>query len=477
MDIVALVGGGSDSISSQHHFTWSRRDSVEQSRHRTDYDSLAELGSGGFGKVFQVRNKVDFKIYALKIVKIQGGNDYSTTVLREVQVLSSIPSNDHVVRYYSAWVEKGEAFENDYDENTNCRDCYSSWSSSESSERSRSSDAADYSKRNSSKRNRATYTKDPTCNLCHSSYEDWEVSLEYWGLIDSVLQPLDLCIDCYQKNIPVDVDKSKMTVRPSTSTRVLPDCLYILMEYCETTLLQAVEKIFQNNDISEKNKIIWSYFQQTVEGLAQLHANGIMHRDVKPNNIFVHQGVVKIGDLGLATTQKTTSASSHTSKDNGNKAPSETSSSWSSEVGTYLYQAPEVKTGQYNEKCDVYSLGVLLVEIFSNFTTGMERALVLGKLKSTGIIPEALFATSTSSDRSPKQTRRLAHHLLAKDPSDRPSCGEILIMLPDNRDLDCEYKNTMFSLLKIEKLQEDLRNKDREIARLQKILEKNDISY
>lgn len=37
-------------------------------------------------------------------------------------------------------------------------------------------------------------------------------------------------------------------------------------------------------------------------------------------------------------------------------------------------------TGRYGEKCDVFSLGIVLVELFSNFTTGMERAAVLGEL-------------------------------------------------------------------------------------------------
>ena len=81
-------------------WTWSRRDSAERARYRTDYEILNLLGSGGFGRVFKVQNKVDSKTYAMKVVRMDV-NVASNKELREVQVLSSITS-EHVVRYFSA---------------------------------------------------------------------------------------------------------------------------------------------------------------------------------------------------------------------------------------------------------------------------------------------------------------------------------------------------------------------------------------
>merc|ERR1719320_1201874 len=105
-------------------------------------------------------------------------------------------------------------------------------------------------------------------------------------------------------------------------------------------------------------------------GLAELHrgSQGFLHRDLKPSNIFLKiscEGrIIKasIGDFGLSTGKK-----------NG-----------FGEVGTSTYAAPEQRaTGQeYNEKADIYSLGLILFELFHPaWSTEMERRLDLGEVK------------------------------------------------------------------------------------------------
>jgi len=78
-------------------------------------------------------------------------------------------------------------------------------------------------------------------------------------------------------------------------------------------------------------------------GLELCHRKGIIHRDVKPQNIFISEnGDYKIGDFGIARTiEKTTGAMSR--------------------KGTYNYMAPEVFRGEeYDQTADMYSLGVVL---------------------------------------------------------------------------------------------------------------------
>ena len=116
------------------------------------------------------------------------------------------------------------------------------------------------------------------------------------------------------------------------------DTLQLILELCQPYTLY--DQILQP-DLSESKAA--SYMQQIMSGLAHCHRFGIVHRDIKPDNIFFDfRGNLKIGDFGSAA--------------------------WLGElgtvdglVGTPYYIAPEVVMGgAYNEKVDVWSAGVVL---------------------------------------------------------------------------------------------------------------------
>ncbi|WOL01283.1 eIF-2-alpha kinase GCN2 isoform X1 [Canna indica] len=189
--------------------------------------------------------------------------------------------------------------------------------------------------------------------------------------------------------------------------------LYIQMEYCPRTLRQDFESYYSSFD----KEYAWHLFRQIVEGLAHIHSQGIIHRDLTPSNIFFDvRNDIKIGDFGLAKFLK--------QLDHDPNFPIETtgmSIDGTGKVGTYFYTAPEVEQGwaQINEKVDMYSLGVIFFELWHPFATAMERHIVLSDLKQKGVVP------SSWSAKFPRE-ETLLRRLMSPSPSDRPSATELL---------------------------------------------------
>ncbi|KAK7262583.1 hypothetical protein RJT34_30157 [Clitoria ternatea] len=190
--------------------------------------------------------------------------------------------------------------------------------------------------------------------------------------------------------------------------------LYIQMEYCPRTLRQ----VFESYDHFDKQQA-WHLFRQIVEGLAHIHGQGIIHRDLTPSNIFFDaRNDIKIGDFGLAKFLKL----EQLDQDVGH--PTDmigVSIDGTGQVGTYFYTAPEIEQGwpKIDEKADMYSLGIVFFELWHPFGTAMERHVVLSDLKQKGELPPAWVA------EFPEQ-ESLLRQLMSPGPSDRPSATELL---------------------------------------------------
>ena len=93
-------------------------------------------------------------------------------------------------------------------------------------------------------------------------------------------------------------------------------------------------------------------FSQMASAVAYLHSRNIAHRDLKPENFLFGMesdfNSLKLIDFGLAKTVTT-------------------SSELSTKTGTCYYVSPETLRGSYNEKCDVWSLGVILFMMLSGY--------------------------------------------------------------------------------------------------------------
>ena len=107
-------------------------------------------------------------------------------------------------------------------------------------------------------------------------------------------------------------------------------------------LLQSLEEYQRANGLPDVREVARIGID-ICDALVACHNASIIHRDVKPANVFVSQyGDYKLGDFGVA---KRLDEATHSTK---------------SYAGTDTFMAPEVPTGHYDETVDVYSLGIML---------------------------------------------------------------------------------------------------------------------
>ena len=124
--------------------------------------------------------------------------------------------------------------------------------------------------------------------------------------------------------------------------------LYIAMEYCDSGVLaDRIDEAIEDQQWLEEERIM-GWFSQLCSALDFLHRNHILHRDIKPDNVFMaHNGeFVKLGDFGFTRVLDNTNALAHT------------------KCGTPFYMSPEQCMGHaYNAKADAWASGVVLYQL------------------------------------------------------------------------------------------------------------------
>ena len=197
---------------------------------------------------------------------------------------------------------------------------------------------------------------------------------------------------------------------------VRTEAKYIVMEHIEGITLKSY---MQKKGALDTREVI-AYTEQVLRALEHAHQKGIVHRDIKPQNIMLlKNGIIKVADFGIA---KLPDAETVTVKD--------------SAIGTVFYISPEQASGQkIDARSDIYSLGVMMYEMAT------------GRLPFSGDSPVSVALMQINDDAIPAKE---------VNPSLPLGLSQIIERAMD-KDPDLRYQNAAQMLRALQKLKEDPR--------------------
>lgn len=208
--------------------------------------------------------------------------------------------------------------------------------------------------------------------------------------------------------------------------------IFLQTEICDSNLREWLISRNKTNEINMKMSLY--ILKQIIDGLSYLHKMNLIHRDIKPENILLVQPkfndaykylltnentltsnseynfLVKIADFGLAKSQIIEESAIEILEEGDIKN--------TEGIGTRLYASPEqLRTTDYNYKSDIYSLGLVIAELFNIVKIDDEDSF-LRKLKRDKILPDMEVSDIILS-------------CLNEDPEERMDCDEIREILFD----------------------------------------------
>eukprot|EP01080_Neovahlkampfia_damariscottae_P003082 gene3082-5252_t len=235
-------------------------------------------------------------------------------------------------------------------------------------------------------------------------------------------------------------------------TESLEDIVCIVYEYCDSGSLEDVLKKARNKKEIIPKADIFKWIQQIAIGILYSHSKHVIHRDMKPANIFLSQGNVRIGDFGFAKTMIDPKTETQTV------------------LGTQTYSAPEIrKENSYTNKIDIWGIGTILLDLVLDKTVDFAY--------QYAIEPKEML--NEIEKKYDKEMRNLVEFIVHLKPEDRPTAVQIVnfmnvLLGKDDEEIieeeenfskgERELRDEIIQLkLKIDQLQRELDDKDEEL--------------
>ncbi|CAN7975135.1 unnamed protein product, partial [Ixodes persulcatus] len=367
-----------------------------QGRYLYDFEEIGEIAKGGFGVVCKAKKRMDGYVYAIKKIPFKYyDHKLLKQILREVELLAQL-SHPHVVAYKTAWIENMpvvtvteglsavdscqstiplSSTSHTYGNTTSpsCH-CSSQQASKNSSGMPRPSLQRSTSLFTESDDGNCVNNGDPE-GRCASLQEPSDANIVF-ASGDSLFSRTEFHMRVrHSSRSDSEVGKSmtdtfkysrrKTSSDESGERRIVTArehafqllnasasicVLFIQMELCSGNLADWIAsrnlKIEGLENCSVNIEEALAIFKQILKGVQYIHSQGLIHRDLKPQNIlFDSKGsIVKLGDFGLATMN---------CQDSGQELGSHQwrqSLGHTQGVGTSLYAAPEQRQAFYDAK-------------------------------------------------------------------------------------------------------------------------------
>merc|ERR1719245_764092 len=190
--------------------------------------------------------------------------------------------------------------------------------------------------------------------------------------------------------------------------------LYQKFELCQKSLMDVSE---EKHDLPES--LIWSYLVDLLLAVEHLHDHGLIHMDIKPENIFLgREGICKLGDFGLVI---------DLAKEDTNHYE-----------GDPRYLATEVlESRNFSKAADIFSLGVTILELACDLDLPKYGTL-WHKLRDEG--PNPSLTSKLSHD-----LRRVIQLMMSKHQDRRPTVKQLLALPSVKRALATRQRQLLFN--------------------------------